>query len=129
MHGAIDGTAAGPGKKSRKPPAFALTRRGWQAVGQLRARAHAQLLVDPREVAFDGAGGDEELRGDVLVRPALGDELGDSAFGLGQFARCDAYADAGALRTCPLRPERSRKLVEDRDRRVECLARGAFLLA
>ena len=49
--------------------------------------ADAELAVDVREVGLDGAHAHEQLGGDLLVRAALGGELGDPAFGLGQLLR------------------------------------------
>ena len=49
------------------------------AAGELRAGADAELRVDLRQVRLDRPDADEQLRGDLLVRAALGDELGDLA--------------------------------------------------
>ena len=50
-----------------------------ERAGELGARADAELLVRVGEVGLDGAVAEEELRGDLLVRVAGGDELGDLA--------------------------------------------------
>ena len=44
-----------------------------------------QLSVDMGRVSFDGARGHNELLGDLLVGPALGDEVEDFQFTLAQW--------------------------------------------
>ena len=54
------------------------------AARELGARAHAELRVDVRQVARDGALAEEERRGDLAVRLPLRDEHRDPALGLRQ---------------------------------------------
>jgi hypothetical protein len=50
---------------------------------------HADLLEDGLEVVLDGVRGDEQLRRDVVGRPAARDELGDLALAAGQAVRAE----------------------------------------
>ena len=74
--------------------------------GELRARADAELGVDPRQVALHGPDGDEELRCDLLVRETRGDELCDPALRLAQLA--DVRACARGCAPAPAPPSRPR---------------------
>ena len=78
---------------------------------------------------LDGAHAHEELGGDLLVRVAVGGELGDSPLRLGQLVRGRApTADPPELRAGLLRPEAGAELLEDRERLLQRLARGLPLL-
>src|SRR5439155_4279411 len=58
--------------------------RSVQPAGELGARAHAELGVDVGQVTGDRPLAEEQGGGDLPVRPAVGDQGGDSAFGRGQ---------------------------------------------
>ena len=67
--------------------------------------------------------GDDELGGDLLVRLALGHEIGYTLLGRRQRSRRrSASADTPELRLCPHRPERCAELLEGRERTPERLA-------
>jgi hypothetical protein len=51
---------------------------------QLPAGADAELGVDLAQVVFDGAGGQEQLRPDLRVRPAVAGQPGDEGLLGGQ---------------------------------------------
>ena len=72
------------------------------------ARADAELRVDLREVRLDRADADEQPRGDLLVREALGDELGDAPLASRSAHRPSrrAAGDARELGRRLLRPAR-----------------------
>src|ERR1700754_4632485 len=61
---------------------------GGQRLGQLAARADAELAVGVAEVDLDRLRGDEQLLGDVAVGAAVGGEAGDAPLAGGQ--RLDA---------------------------------------
>src|SRR2546423_3367356 len=50
----------------------------------LRSRGEAQFAEDVFDVAFGGALGDHQPRGDLLVTQAFGDQLDDLTFAAGQ---------------------------------------------
>src|SRR5215510_3795693 len=53
---------------------------GCEGGGELLAGGDGELVVGVGEVPLDGAGGDEQVLGDVAVGQAGGGELGDAAF-------------------------------------------------
>ena len=53
-------------------------RRPWQLARELGPRADGELAVDARQMVLDRLRAEEERRGDLAVRQALGDELGDA---------------------------------------------------
>ncbi len=57
-----------------------------QLVRELDAGAHAQLRVDVAQVGLDRLGAEEELLGDLAVRPPGGHERGDLALAVGEGA-------------------------------------------
>ena len=65
--------------------------------GEFRSGAHAELAVDPAEVAFDGAHAHEQGGGDFAVGLSRADQGGDAFFDGGQVAGGGAPADAGEL--------------------------------
>ena len=86
-----------------------------EPVRELRAGADAELPIGARQRALDRVLGDEEGRGDLAVRAALGDERRDPALGLRQLtARGRAAADPRQLASCLLGPERGAEPLEDR---------------
>ena len=96
--------------------------------GELCA-ADAELAVDVGEVGLDRAQPHVQLGGDLLVRAALGGELGDPPFRLGQLLRGGgASADPAQLGTRPLRPQGGAEILEGSKGLVELLTRCALLL-
>src|SRR5262245_60936562 len=84
---------------------------------------HPELSIDVGQVRLDRAHAHEELGGDLLVRTALGGELGDALLRLGQLLfGGPPPADATELRPGLVRPQPCAELVEDRERLLERLA-------
>ena len=82
-----------------------------------------------REVRLDRAHAHEELGSDLLVRPPLRCELGDSPLRLGQLVGGRrATADPSELCPCLLGPEAGSELLEDGERSLERLAGRPLLL-
>ena len=82
---------------------------------ELGTGAHAELAVDARECGLHGVLGEEESGRHFAVRLPLGDELGDSAFGLRQLAaRRSAAADACQLGAGMFSPKRRTEVFEAR---------------
>ena len=80
----------------------------------------AELSEDAREMPLDRAVGEEERRGDLAVRLALGDERRDAFLGRRERARGrGAAADPLQLGACALGPERGADPLEDRERLLE----------
>ena len=116
--------ARAPGAKAGNPYSLRV-----EPCASSRARMHAELPVGARQCGLHGVLGDEERRRDVAVRPALGNELGDSPLGLRQLAarRC-AASDSPQLGARLLGPQRSAEPLEDSERLLERQARGTALL-
>ena len=74
------------------------------AAAQLGARAHAELGVDVRQVACDRPLAEEQRGGDLAVRPALRDELGDAPLGRRQALARASARRSGRARRAPARP-------------------------
>ena len=84
-----------------------------QVPGQFRARAHADLCVEPREGRFDRANAHKQTGRDLLVREARGDELADLALpGRRLGVRRATTGEPGEVRGRPFRPAGSPELVE-----------------
>ena len=93
-------------------------------MGELGARADAELREHMREMSFDRALGEEERRSDLAIRLPLGDERGDSFLGGSERARGrGASTDPPQLATRPLGPERCADRLEDAERLLQRLAR------
>ena len=110
------GGRPGAGGRDRRLSASARCRRALlllvEPAGELRTRVHSQLPVDAGQVRLDGLDAEEQLRRDVLVRAAGGDEAGDLALLRGQFlghrrrAPAQALAGRAQLAFSRLRPGR-----------------------
>src|SRR4029079_18795467 len=68
------------------------------------ARPHAELGVDVRQVACDGAFAQEQRRCDLPVRPSLRDEVGNPELCGAQTLCAAAPADRATLPPHPLAP-------------------------
>src|SRR6266511_5942648 len=96
---------------------------------ELGAGVDSELGVDPGELRLDRLRRHEQRRGRLLVRAALGDELGQAALGHGETAAGRrAAGDSRDLRPRPLGPERRTEGLEARECLLKRLARGAPLL-
>ena len=87
----------------------------------------AELAVDARQVRLDGLGAHERLRRDLLVRQAGGGELRDAQLRARQLLRGAAQPDALELGTRLLGPGRRPEPLEDLERLLEVVGRGATL--
>ena len=86
------------------------------------------LAVDPGEIRLDGAHGDVQLGGDLLVRPPARREIDDLLLGLGEtLGARTGPADACQLGVRALRPDRRAELLEDQRGLVEGVPRGSLL--
>src|SRR4051794_5014715 len=70
---------------------------GPHAVRELCPRLHGKLPEHLAQVVLDGARADEELRGDLSVRPSLRDEAGDLRLLWSELVAGSHRACAGAL--------------------------------
>src|SRR5581483_3397700 len=81
--------------------------------GELRARPGAELAVDRSQVRLDRLDAEEEGGGDLVVRQAAGDELGDPLLARREPSRGRrAAADPPQLVPGPLRPQARAQLLE-----------------
>ena len=83
-----------PGRDRRKRQNVGTLPAGYRELArELGARAHAELRVDVRQMARHRALGEEERRGDLRVRPAVRDEVGDAPLRRRQALLARAAAD------------------------------------
>src|SRR5262245_33947623 len=114
----------------RSPGAALRSVLGSEPTSELGPGPNADLPVDPREVPFDRLHGQEELVGDLLVRPAVRDQGGDALFGGGQgCGRRGPPSDPRELARRPLAPRRRPEGLETIEGTLESLPSGPLLPA
>src|SRR6478735_3540855 len=106
------------------PPALIVC----EASGQLGPRADAEFAVDPGEVRLDGADGDEQGRGDLLVLAASRGEHGNATLAFGELSgRRSTTADSSQFVACLRFPRTRADLVKDRQRAAQRFTRRTSL--
>src|SRR5687768_8975235 len=80
-----------------------------QPAGELRSRTHAELGVDVGQVARHRPLAEEERRGDLPIRPSLGDEIRNAPLGRCQTLASGAATDAPELAPHLVHPARGAK--------------------
>src|SRR5207247_11131372 len=118
------GQVGAAGAPDQSVISLSLTGRRGEATSQLGPRADAELAVDANEVGLDRLAAEEQGACHLLVREAAGDELCHLALGWCQLAaRRGSTADAAHFAPSPFGPEPGPELLEDRQRRLQRLAR------
>ena len=91
-----------------------------ESVAERAARGDAELGEDPCQVGGHRAGGEEELRGDLLVRQPGRGEAGDGGFLRRQpFGTGNGAARGVELALCSIDPRRGAEVAERIERRRE----------
>src|SRR5215467_768679 len=90
------GSVSGAGRSRRSIPRRGCLLAATECPGELGAAGDATLAEDLAQVVLDGAGADEQPRGDLPVGQVVGDQAGDLLLLRGEDLR-----DPGAARTGP----------------------------
>src|SRR5215467_3202824 len=112
------GSVSGAGRSRRSIPRRGCLLAATECPGELGAAGDATLAEDLAQVVFDGAGADEQPRGDLPVGQVVGDQAGDLLL-----LRCEHLRGPGAARAGPGGERRHAHLIEHRKRGAQLVPR------